>query len=83
MRPVGDVVLGLGVLGALGAVPLGYAWLGARARRLGVGHVVLAPLQEVWDPIAYNTQVEVQVLAERQEPAPAPGDPPATPGLRA
>jgi len=73
---VGDVVLGLGVLVALGLVPAGYAALGVRARRLGVGHVVLAPLQEIWDPSASNTVIEVQVLAEREAPAPAPGDPP-------
>lgn len=44
---MGDVVLGLAVLGALGLVPAGHAWAGARARRLGVGSVVLAPLQEI------------------------------------
>jgi hypothetical protein len=76
---VRDVVLGLAVLAALVLVPAGYSVLGARARRLGVGHVVLAPLQEIWDPIAHNTSVEVQALAEREAPAPAPGDPP---GLR-
>jgi hypothetical protein len=75
-----DVVLGLAVAGALVLVPAGYALLGARARRLGVGHVVLAPLQEIWDPVAHNTQVEVQVQAERSVPAPAPGDPPALRG---
>jgi hypothetical protein len=79
---VDEVALGLGVLAALGLVPAGYAWLGARARRLGVGPVVLAPLQEIWDPIAHNTSVEVQVLAEREAPAPAPGDPPIPPGRR-
>ena len=73
---MGDVVLGLGALAALVLVPAGYAWIGARARRLGVGSVVLAPLQEIWDPIAHNTQVQVQAAAERTAPAPAPGDPP-------
>ena len=72
-----DLVLGLGVLGALVLVPAGYALLGASARRRGLGYVVMSPLEEVWDPVAHNTHVEVHVLAEREAPAPAPGDPPA------
>ncbi|MGY1591799.1 hypothetical protein ACI79D_07475 [Geodermatophilus sp. SYSU D00708] len=36
----------------------------------------MAPLEEVWDPVAHRTHVEVQVQAERAAPAPAPGDPP-------
>jgi hypothetical protein len=35
---------------------------------------VLAPLEEVWDPVAHRTAVEVQVQAEQEAPAPSPGD---------
>jgi hypothetical protein len=74
---VADVVLALAVFAALVLVPAGYAWLGTRARRRGLGHTVLSPLEEIWDPVAHRTNIEVHVQAERQEPAPAPGDPPA------
>jgi hypothetical protein len=36
----------------------------------------MAPLEEIWDPIAHNTNIEVHVQAEQVTPAPAPGDPP-------
>jgi hypothetical protein len=73
---VSEVVLALEVLGVLPLVPAGYAWLGARARRRGIGGSVMAPFEEIWDPGAHATHVEVQVQAERVAPAPAPGDPP-------
>ncbi|MGY1620934.1 hypothetical protein ACI789_01910 [Geodermatophilus sp. SYSU D00965] len=73
---MGEWALVLEVGAALVLVPAGWAWLGARARRRGIGGSVMAPLEEVWDPVAHRTSVEVQVLAERAAPAPAPGDPP-------
>jgi hypothetical protein len=73
---VSEVVLALEVLGVLLLVPAGYAWLGARARRRGIGGSVMAPFEEIWDPGAHATHVELQVQAERAAPAPAPGDPP-------
>jgi hypothetical protein len=73
---VDQVVLLLEVAGVLLLVPAGYAWLGIRARRRGIGGSVMAPLEEIWDPRAHRTHIEVQVLAEREAPAPAPGDPP-------
>jgi len=35
---------------------------------------VLAPLEEIWDPVAHRTTIEVQVQAEAKAPAPSPGD---------
>ena len=67
-----DVLLAVGGLGVLVGVPAGYAWLGARARRRGIGGSVLAPLEEVWDPVAHRTNIEIQVQAEAA--APSPGD---------
>ena len=71
---MGEVVQAVGGLAVLVGIPAGYAWLGARARRRGIGGSVLAPLEEVWDPVAHRTTIEVQVQAEREGPAPAPGD---------
>ncbi|MGY1704926.1 hypothetical protein ACI79C_10150 [Geodermatophilus sp. SYSU D00697] len=78
---MGELALVLEVAAALVLVPAGYAWLGRRARRRGVGGSVMAPFEEIWDPAAHGTHVEVQVQAERAAPAPAPGDPPE-PGRR-
>jgi hypothetical protein len=68
------VTLAVDVLAVLIGVPAGYAWLGRRACRRGIGGSVLAPLEEIWDPGAHRTNIEIQVLAEREAPAPAPGD---------
>jgi hypothetical protein len=73
---VGQIALLLEVVGVLLLVPAGYAWLGRRARRRGIGGSLMAPLEEVWDPGAHRTNIEVQVIAERAAPAPAPGGPP-------
>ena len=73
---VGDAALVLGSFAAIILVPVGYAFVGARARRRGIGGSVMAPLEEIWDPIAHNTNIEVHVQAEQVTPAPAPGDPP-------
>jgi hypothetical protein len=73
---VSEVLLALGGLAVLVGVPAGYARLGARARRRGIGGSVLAPLEEVWDPIAHRTNIEIQVQAEMEAPAPSPDDRP-------
>jgi hypothetical protein len=72
-----EVALAVEVLAVLAGIPAGYAWLGRRARRRGIGGSVLAPFEEVWDPAAHRTHVEVQVLADREEPAPLPGGRPS------
>ena len=66
----------LEVAAVLLLVPAGYAWLGRRARRRGIGGSLMAPFEEIWDPRAHRTHIEVQVTAGRAAPAPAPGDPP-------
>ncbi|MFD7658508.1 hypothetical protein ACFV4N_31425 [Actinosynnema sp. NPDC059797] len=53
-------------------VPAGFAWFAVRARRLGGGHSFLAPFEEIWDPGAHRTHVEVQVREERRAPSPGP-----------
>jgi hypothetical protein len=73
---MGDVVLLAGSCAALILVPAGYAWLGARARRRGVSGSLLSPLEELYDPVVHNTQIEIQVEAELPATAPVAGDPP-------
>ena len=73
---MGEVALAVGGLAVLVGVPAGYAWLGTRARRRGIGGSVLAPLEEVWDPAAHRTNIQIQVQAEHEAPAPSPDDRP-------
>jgi hypothetical protein len=71
---VSEALLAVSGLAVLAGVPVGIWLLGRRARRRGIGGSVLAPLEEVWDPVAHRTAVEVQVQAEQEAPAPSPGD---------
>ena len=71
-----QAVLAVETVAAVLAVPAGCLWLGRRARRRGIHGSVLAPLEEIWDPVVHRTTIEVQVQAEREQPAPSPGDPP-------
>jgi hypothetical protein len=73
---VSEVLLAVGGLAVLVGVPAGYAWLGARARRRRIGGSVLAPLEEIWDPVTHRTNIEVQVQAQQEAPAPSPDDRP-------
>ncbi|AUI59081.1 hypothetical protein [Amycolatopsis sp. BJA-103] len=54
----------------------GFAWYAVRARRCGVSQSLLAPIEEIWDPIAHKTNIEIQIEAERSPETPSPGDPP-------
>jgi hypothetical protein len=72
---VGEAVVLLEFLAALLLVPVAYLLLGRRARRRRIGGSLLAPLEEIWDPRAHATHVEIHVHADRRDPAPAPGDP--------
>ena len=62
-------------------VPLGFARAVVRARRRRLGGGVLGPFQEMWDPGAARTELEVRVQSELRAPAPLPDDPPL-PGHR-
>lgn len=75
---------------AVVAVPLALlaaiAALAVRARRRGTGSGVLSVFEEMWDPAARRTGVEVVAQQELAAPAPLPGDPPdltSPPGRRA
>ena len=69
-----EALLALGGVVVLVGVPAGFLLLGRRARRRGIGGSVLAPLEEIWDPVAHRTNIEIQVLAEAEAPAPSPDD---------
>jgi hypothetical protein len=71
-----EAPLAMGGIAVLVGVPAGLVLLGRRARRRRIGGSVLAPLEEIWDPVAHRTNVEVQVLAEVEAPAPSPDDRP-------
>jgi hypothetical protein len=79
---VSDALLALEVVAVLGLVPAGYVWLGRRARRRRLGVSLMAPLEEIWDPVTQRTNIEIQVRAEQLAPAPLPGDPFSRPGGR-
>ena len=65
----------LEILG-VGAYLGGFARLAILARRRGSGHSLMAPFEDIWDPGAHRTHIEIQVQEDRNAPAPAPGDPP-------
>ncbi|GAB3743850.1 hypothetical protein GCM10027598_77500 [Amycolatopsis oliviviridis] len=54
----------------------GFAWYAVRARSRGVSQSLLAPIEEIWDPISHKTNIEIQIEAERSPETPSPGDPP-------
>jgi hypothetical protein len=54
----------------------GFAWYAVRARRSGSSQFLLAPIEEIWDPIAHKTNIEIQIEAQRSPETPSPGDPP-------
>jgi hypothetical protein len=72
---MGEVGLALELSGAVVLVPAALLVLGRRARRRGLGATVMGPWEEIWDPVAHRTSVEVRVQAERMTPPPAPADP--------
>ena len=74
-----DLLFGMAAAGGLVVIPVGLVLLGRRARRRGLGPGVLAPFEEIWDPVTHRTNIEIQVHAERAAPAPAPGEPPVSP----
>jgi hypothetical protein len=73
---VGEFGLALELGAAVLLVPAALLWLGRRARSRGLGSTAMGPWEEIWDPVAHRTSVEVRVQAERSAPPPAAGDPP-------
>ncbi|MFD8500620.1 hypothetical protein [Amycolatopsis sp. NPDC059657] len=59
-----------------------FAWYAVRARRAGSGQSLMGPFEEIWDPIAHKTNIEIQIEAQRSPETPSPGDPPADLGIK-
>lgn len=65
-----DVALGLQLAALFVGVPVAFTLLGRRARRRGVGHSVMSPLEEVFAPGSHRANIEVHAQAERADPPP-------------
>jgi hypothetical protein len=72
-----DLLYGVAALASVPLTLAGFTWYALRARRTGSGQSLMAPFEEIWDPVAHRTNVEVHEQARRTPQAPSPGDPPA------
>ncbi|SEQ98482.1 hypothetical protein [Lentzea albida] len=79
-----DLLLGVAAFLSLPLTLAGFTWYALRARRTGSGQSLMAPFEEIWDPVAHRTNVEVHAEAQRSPETPAPGDPldDQVPGVR-
>jgi hypothetical protein len=60
---------------ALFAITMGgLAWVARQVRRRGVGGSFLSPIQDIWDPAAYRSDLEMETIIERQAPNPSNDD---------
>jgi hypothetical protein len=60
---------------ALFAITLGgLVWVARQVRTRGVGGSFLSPVQDIWDPAAYRSDLEMETIIERQAPNPANDD---------
>ncbi|WP_394617728.1 hypothetical protein JNUCC0626_01125 [Lentzea sp. JNUCC 0626] len=71
-----DLVAGLAAFLSLPLTLAAFTWYARRARRTGSGQSLMAPFEEIWDPVAHRTNVEVHAEAQKTPETPAPGDPP-------
>ena len=70
-----DLLLGVAAFLSLPLVLAGFTWYALRARRVGGGQSLMAPFEEIWDPVAHRTNTEVHAEAQRSPETPSPGDP--------
>jgi hypothetical protein len=71
-----QLVAALLVVGLFAGVLVGLVVLSRRARRRGVGGGLMGVFDELYHPMAHQTQAEVRHQEERPAPAPLPGDRP-------
>jgi hypothetical protein len=74
-----EFLSGMAVLLSLPLFLAAFAWYAVRARRSGSGHSLMGPFEELWDPIAHKTNIEIQIESQRSPQTPSPGDPPDLP----
>ncbi|RLP92290.1 hypothetical protein [Micromonospora sp. CV4] len=70
---MGDALILLMFAACLAAVLGTLLWLGARARRRGVGGEVMGPFEEMWHPAAHRLRAEIRVQEARVVPMPPQG----------
>lgn len=58
-----DLLLGVAAFLSLPLTLAGFTWYALRARRTGSGQSLMAPFEEIWDPVAHRTNVEVHAEA--------------------
>jgi hypothetical protein len=78
---VADVTLLLLLVALFVGIPAGFLWLARRGRQRRIPGSVLSTFDEVFNPAANNSSIEVQLHVERGTPA--PGDSPTTRGHHA
>ncbi|GIF76090.1 hypothetical protein [Asanoa siamensis] len=71
-----DVAVLLALAAAFVAVLGALAWLAARVRRRGIGGGLLGPMDEVYNPGAHRSRLEIQLHEQRTTP---PRDDPPRP----
>jgi hypothetical protein len=67
------VVALLIVVGSLGVILAGLAWLARRVRRSGAGAQLMGPIDQIYNPGAHRSRQEIQVQDQRME-APSSAD---------
>lgn len=68
-------VLGFALFfGAFAAVLGAVAWLGTRIRRRGIGGGLMGPIDEMYNPSAHRSRLEIQVQQQQMAPRPSPDD---------
>jgi hypothetical protein len=71
---VGNFVPFLIFAGYIGAAVGALVWLAARVRRRGIGGGVMAPVDQILRPTAFDSRIEIEQQEERMMPMPSPED---------
>lgn len=66
----------LAVLGGFAIIIGGLAWLASRSRSRSVGGAFLGPLDEIYNPAAHRTRIEIHEQADHANPLPSADDKP-------
>ncbi|MET7747770.1 hypothetical protein [Micromonospora sp. NPDC005367] len=64
------------VVGGLGVLLTGFAWLARRVRRSGVGAQIMGPIDEAWNPGAHRWRQEIEIQEQRMLPSTGADDQP-------
>ena len=67
---LGVLAVAVGLVVVLGP----FAWLARRVRRSGVGARLMGPIDEIYNPGAHRSRLELQVQEQRMAPRPSADD---------